>query len=86
MTNNKSCQRASSLASDACERKLSFREWFRLRLHMLMCQNCRNCEDEIHLLHDVLALMRRKNGTFEIDLPQKDRKLIRDALRDIAEE
>jgi len=86
MINNKSCQRASSLASDACERKLSFREWFRLRLHMLMCQNCRNCEDEIHLLHDVLALIRGKNGAFEVDLPQKDRELIRDELRDIAKD
>jgi len=86
MSNNKSCRLASSLASDACERKLSLTEWFRLRLHLLMCQSCRNCEKEIHLLHDVMTLIRGKNGTFEVDLPQKDRELIRDALRDIAKE
>jgi len=84
MTDNKSCKRASSLASDACEHRLSITEWFRLRLHVLMCQSCRNCEQEIHLLHDVLARIRRKHGMFEVDLPQKDRELIRDALRDIA--
>jgi len=86
MTDNKSCKLASSLASDACERRLSFTEWFRMRLHMLLCQNCRNCEQEIHLLHDVLSLIRKKNGTFGVELPQKDRELIRDALRDIARE
>ncbi len=86
MTGNKSCKRASSLASDACERRLGLTEWFRLRLHLLMCQSCRNCEQEIRLLHDVVSLIQRKNGTFEVDLPQKDRELIRDALRDIASE
>ncbi len=86
MSNNKSCRLASKLASNAFERRLSFTEWFRLRLHLMMCQSCRNCEEEIHLLHDVLALIRKSNGTFEVDLPQKDRELIRDALRDIARE
>jgi len=86
MSNNKSCRLASRLASDACERRLSFTEWFRLRLHLLMCQSCHNCEKEIHLLHDVLALIRKNHGMFEVDLPQKDRELIRDALRDIAKE
>jgi hypothetical protein len=86
MSNNKSCRLASKIASDACERSLSFTEWFRMRLHLLMCESCRNCKEEIHLLHDVLALIRKSNGTFEVDLPQKDRELIRDALRDIARE
>jgi len=86
MTNNKSCKLASSLASKACELRLSFTEWFRLRLHVLMCQSCRNCEQEMRLLHDVLAHIRRKQGVFEVDLPQKDREHIRNALRDIAME
>ncbi|MDQ6959463.1 MAG: hypothetical protein Q9M27_00415 [Mariprofundaceae bacterium] len=86
MTGNKSCKLASSLASDACERSLTLNEWLRLRLHLLMCESCRNCEREIHLLHDVLALIQRKHGTFKVDLPQKDRELIRDALRDITNE
>jgi len=86
MTSNKSCKLASSLASDACERRLNFREWFRMRLHLLMCKSCRNCEQEIHLLNDVLALIRKNDGMFEVDLPQKDRELIRDALRNIAKE
>jgi len=86
MTNNKSCKLASKLASNAFERRLSFTEWFRMRLHLLLCQSCRNCEEEIHLLHDVLSLIRKNHGMFEVDLPQKDRELIRDALRDIARE
>jgi len=86
MSNNKSCRLASKLASDACERSLSFTELFRMRLHLLMCQSCRNCEEEIRLLHDVLTLIRKDHGVFEVDLPQKDRELIRDALRDIAKE
>ncbi len=86
MTGNKACKLASSLASDACERSLTLSEWLRFRLHLLMCHSCRNCKKEIHLLHDVLARVRRNNGTFKVELPQKDRELIRDALRDIAKE
>jgi len=86
MVGNKSCKLASSLASDACERNLTLIEWLRLRLHLLMCRSCRNCEKEIRLLHDVLALIHRKHGTFEIELPEKDRERIRDALRDIAKD
>ncbi|MDQ6959093.1 MAG: hypothetical protein Q9M24_08295 [Mariprofundaceae bacterium] len=51
-----------------------------------MCRSCRNCEEEIRLLHDVLTLIRKDHGMFEVDLPKKDRELIRDALRDIAKE
>jgi len=86
MTVNKSCKLASSLASDACERSLTLIEWLRLRLHLLMCHSCRNCKNEIRLLHDVLALIHRKDGMFEVELPEKDRKRIRDALHDIAKE
>lgn len=86
MTGNKSCRLASRLASDACERSLTLIEWLRLRLHLLMCQSCRNYEKEILLLRDVLARIHRKHGMFEVELPEKDRKLIRDALRDIARE
>ncbi len=86
MIGNKSCKLASSLASDACERSLTLAEWLRLRLHLLMCQSCRNCKKEIRLLHDVLALIRRKHGMFKVELPEKDRERIRNALRDIAKE
>ncbi len=86
MIGNKSCKLASSLASDACERSLTLAEWLRLRLHLLMCQSCRNCEKEIRLLHDVLGLIHRKDGMFEIQLPEKDRERIRQALRDNAKE
>jgi hypothetical protein len=81
-----SCKMASKLASDACERRLTFAEWLRMRLHMIMCASCRNCEKEIRLIHDTLKLIRRHPDGFAIDLPEKDRQLIRDALRRLANE
>ncbi len=83
MSNNKSCRKASRLASDAYERRLSLGERFRMRLHILMCQSCRNCEHEIHLLHDVLALIRKRHGSLDAELSLKDREVIRNALRDL---
>ncbi len=83
MIGNQSCKRASALASDACERQLGLAERFRMHLHILICRSCRNCKQEIQLLHGVLERIREKDETVEVDLPQKDRELIRDALRDI---
>lgn len=83
MIGKKSCKLANSLASDACERKLSFTEWCRMNIHLLMCRSCRNCKQEMLMIHDILARVRRKNEMVEVDLPQKDRELIRDALRKI---
>ncbi len=77
---------ASKLASDACERRLTPGEWLRMRLHIFMCGSCKKCEREIHLLRDVLSRIRKKHGMYEVDLPKKDREIIRDALRVSIEE
>ncbi len=81
-----SCKKASKLASDACERRLTFTEWLRMRLHMAMCASCRNYEKEIRLIHDTLKRIHRHPDGFAIDLPDEDRQRIRDALRRLANE
>jgi len=83
MIGNQSCKQASALASDACERQLSLIERFRMNMHTLICRSCRNCKHDMQLLHGVLAHIREKEDAVKVDLPQKDRETIRDALRNI---
>lgn len=35
-----SCKQAARLVSVSFERKLTFREWFSMRLHLMMCKTC----------------------------------------------
>jgi len=86
MMGEKACKRATRLASEALERKLSPGEWLRMRLHMAMCASCRHCEQEIRLIHDILTRIRRHPDGLAVELPEQDRRRIRDALRRIAGE
>ena len=47
------CKRATRLMSDAQERKLSLKEKFSIRIHMLMCSACRNFGDQMHTLRHI---------------------------------
>lgn len=77
------CQQASRLASDALEYRLSVIDRLRLRLHMMMCGNCRNFEEEIKLLHDVILLIRGGEMDSATELAEVDRENIRRALNDL---
>jgi hypothetical protein len=47
-----SCKKASRLASEQLERKLSLRERLLLRLHLAYCAGCRRMEKQFVFLRD----------------------------------
>jgi hypothetical protein len=47
-----SCKKASRLASEQLERKLSLRERFLLRLHLAYCAGCRRMEKQFVFLRN----------------------------------
>jgi predicted anti-sigma-YlaC factor YlaD len=52
-----SCKEASRLASDALNRRLTLREQFALRTHLLSCSACRRFEQQIAFLHNAASRM-----------------------------
>jgi len=86
MNNNRACKLATRLASDALERRLSFFERLRLRLHLAMCDPCRTCKNEMKLLHEVLKQLQGKSGPDQSTLSDKDRDAIRLALQTFCKE
>ncbi len=47
------CREVSRLISDSMERKLPLKTRFRMRLHLVMCKNCRTYEMQLHLMQDI---------------------------------
>lgn len=45
-----SCREVNHILSEAQDRTLSLRERLPLRLHLAMCQGCRNFEKQLNLL------------------------------------
>jgi len=86
MNNNRACKLATRLASDALDRRLSFLERLRLRLHLAMCDPCRTCKDEMKLLHKVLKQLQGKSDPDQSGLSDKDRDAIRLALQTFCKE
>jgi len=76
-----SCQQASRLVSDACERPLAFGERFRLRLHLLMCGFCRNYTRDIKLLNFILERLRNNESEPKVCMSKAERQRIKLALR-----
>lgn len=52
-----SCKSSSRLVSEAQERSLTRRERLGLRLHLMMCGNCRRFERQIQILRKGVALL-----------------------------
>jgi hypothetical protein len=48
------CKQASRLLSQAQERRLSPREWMRLRLHIHWCVTCRRVERQMEFLRKAM--------------------------------
>ncbi|MHB8471864.1 MAG: anti-sigma factor family protein [Gammaproteobacteria bacterium] len=44
------CKDVSILVSDAQDRRLMAREWFQVRLHLLICVACHNFAQQLRLL------------------------------------
>jgi len=73
------CQYASRLASDSLDRPLSLWERLRLKLHLSMCSNCQNCDNNLKLMRKINALM-RENHYGQIRLSDQQRKQLHKAL------
>lgn len=50
-----SCKDVSSLLSDQLDRKLSFMERARLRIHLAMCTGCARVERQLGFLREALS-------------------------------
>lgn len=51
MTLLHSCQKAAELLSQALDEPLDMVDKLRLRIHLSMCGNCRNVEEQLNLMH-----------------------------------
>jgi len=52
------CHYASRLASDSLDRPLTLWERIRLKLHLSICNNCKNCDNNLKLMRQINELMR----------------------------
>ncbi len=77
----KSCHYASRLASDSLDRPLSLWERLRLKLHLSICSNCQNCDNNLKLMHQINALM-RSNDYGHIRLSEQQQMKLHQALDD----
>lgn len=78
------CKEASQLASDVFERDLTFVERLRLRMHLTMCDMCRNYSSNLSLLNRFFSGTRHQSKEDEACLSDEDRKRIETALNQAA--
>ncbi len=74
------CQYTSRLASDSLDRPLSLWERIRLKLHLSICNNCRNCDANLKLMRQINALI-RDNRYGQLRLSEQQRKQLHEALK-----
>ncbi|MES0372337.1 MAG: zf-HC2 domain-containing protein [Mariprofundaceae bacterium] len=74
------CKEASQLASDLFERNLTFVERLRLRMHLAICDMCRNYSSNLSLLNNIFSGTRDQAKEDETCLSDEDRKQIEIAL------
>jgi len=74
-----SCHYASRLASDSLDRPLSLWERLRLKLHLSMCTNCQNCDNNLKLMRQINELM-RTNDYGHIRLSEQQQVQLHKAL------
>lgn len=67
-----SCHDASRLASDSLDRPLTLWERLRLKLHLSLCSNCQNCDNNLKLMHQINVLM-QNNDYGQIRLSDEQR-------------
>ena len=67
------CHHASRLASDSLDRPLSLWERLRLKLHLSLCSNCQNCDNNLKLMRQINELMRNSRyGQVRLSEQQRD--------------
>ncbi|MDQ6992222.1 MAG: hypothetical protein Q9M31_02010 [Mariprofundus sp.] len=77
-----SCKQASRMASDALDRKLTWSEFFHLKLHLMMCGMCRGFNQNIHLLESALKNINHKSSREGLSADEKEsiKKSVKRAL------
>jgi len=73
------CHYASRLASDSLDRPLTLWERLRLKLHLSVCNNCKNCDSNLKLMRQINELV-RNNDYGHIRLSEQQRAHLHDAL------
>jgi len=67
-----SCKEASRISSDALDRKLTWSEWFNMKLHLSMCGMCRNYTQNIRFIDTVVKRRRKTLEKNELSNQQKE--------------
>jgi len=73
------CHYASRLVSDSLDRPLTLWERIRLKLHLSMCSNCQNCDNNLKLMRQINEMM-RINDYGHIRLSEQQLKHLHQAL------
>ncbi|OIO69215.1 MAG: hypothetical protein AUJ57_09450 [Zetaproteobacteria bacterium CG1_02_53_45] len=67
------CKEISRLASDSLDRKLGLWEKLKFRMHLFICVNCRNCDNNLKLIRNALDLIEKtKYGQARLSDVQRD--------------
>lgn len=80
------CRDASHLISERQERPLGFRERWGIKLHLLICVNCRRFEQQMALMRQALRMLGKRaeavaaSDDDSTDLSPEARERIRKAL------
>ena len=75
------CREASQVVSQSLDRRLSLRERFGLRLHLMMCDACRQFVAQLRLLTAALKQQSRRDEQDEsVKLSDSARLAIREKL------
>jgi len=54
------CKQATELMSQSLDRDLTLNERVRLKLHLLICTGCVNCNKQMNLLHNAMGQFRKR--------------------------
>lgn len=63
-----SCQKVAELLSQSLDEPLDFTDKVRLKIHLAMCGNCSNVEQQLNTLHALIPDI----GMYEIDEDQEE--------------
>ena len=65
MKRSHSCQRVAELASQRLDEPLGFLDRFRLRVHLYVCGNCRNVDQQLAEVHAMSAKLFSMEDPFD---------------------
>lgn len=66
------CHDTTRLVSDSRERPLKLMEKFQLRIHLMMCDGCRNFESQMEVLSRALSEFARGRNEIDVDAGSVD--------------